>query len=158
MIALELILKILSVVGLSMIKFIFGPITGRAEGLNIYVTMAATICGMMATVWIIAYFGDWIKRRFKLRIFKDSGKVRSEKQVKRREFFRRYGLTGVAVLTPVILTPIGGTLLALSLRVPREKIIRYMLVSAIGWSVLITSGIYEGVDLVSDLLQWLFGK
>ena len=49
---------------------------------------------------------------------------------------------GVALLTPIILTPIGGTLLAVSSGSPRRKIIVYMFISSSFWSVVISSAIY----------------
>jgi hypothetical protein len=45
-------------------------------------------------------------------------------------------------LTPIILTPIGGTLLAVSSGSPREKIVFYMFISASFWSVVISSAVY----------------
>jgi hypothetical protein len=40
---------------------------------------------------------------------------------------------GVAVLTPVLFTPIGGTILANSFGETRKRIIFYMFVSSIVW-------------------------
>ncbi|HNO32592.1 MAG TPA: hypothetical protein PKI78_12455 [Anaerolineales bacterium] len=42
----------------------------------------------------------------------------------------------------MILTPIGGTLLAVSSGSPRQKILLYMLVSATGWALIFTSVFY----------------
>jgi hypothetical protein len=56
---------------------------------------------------------------------------------------RKYGLGGIAFFTPLILTPIGGTLLALSTNKPRENILVYMLISAIFWSTLFTFAVYS---------------
>jgi len=145
----EIVLKIFSVFLASMFKFIFGPITGRASGLNMLVTMVATIAGMMATVWVLAYFGMWIRRRILVRLFKNREKKVSPS--KYREFFRRYGLSGIAFLTPIILTPIGGTLLAIGFGNPRAKVITYMLISAASWSVILTLAVYLGADV---LVAW----
>jgi hypothetical protein len=46
------------------------------------------------------------------------------------------------MLTPVLLTPIGGTLLAVSSGSPKEKIILFMFVSASVWSVIFSVAVY----------------
>ncbi|HZB13588.1 MAG TPA: hypothetical protein VE467_11185, partial [Chryseolinea sp.] len=56
--------------------------------------------------------------------------------------WKKYGLIGVAALTPILLTPIGGTLLALSSGSPKDKIIFYMFISASVWSVIMSVGLY----------------
>ena len=56
--------------------------------------------------------------------------------------WKKYGLTGVAILTPLILTPIGGTILAVSAGSPKERIILFMLISAVAWAVIFTVSIY----------------
>ena len=146
---LEIAIKVFSVIVASMFKFIFGPITGRASSLNILLTMMSTIVGMMTIVWVLAYFGMWIRRRILVRLFKN--RDRKVSTSKYREFFRRYGLAGIAFLTPIILTPIGGTLLAIGFGNPRAKVITYMLISAAGWSVILTLAVYLGADV---LVAW----
>ncbi|MFM9075102.1 MAG: hypothetical protein ACKORJ_05985 [Bacteroidota bacterium] len=145
------ILKAFSVYLASMLKFIFGPIGGEVAGLNIFITMVATVAGMMTVVWVLAYFGMWIRRRLLVRFFRKPKKERTEDQERRREFYRKYGLAGIAFLTPVILTPIGGTLLAIGFGNPRAKIITYMLISAVCWSTVLTLAVYLGADV---LVEW----
>lgn len=55
---------------------------------------------------------------------------------------RKYGLGGVAFLTPLFLTPIGGTIIAVGMGKPKNKIIVFMLISAIGWALVFTALIY----------------
>ena len=40
--------------------------------------------------------------------------------------WKRFGILGIAILTPVILSPIGGALLAVSFRVGTKKTMFYM--------------------------------
>jgi hypothetical protein len=47
-----------------------------------------------------------------------------------------YGLLGVSLLTPVLFTPIGGTIVAASFGENRKRIFKYMLVSAVLWAVI----------------------
>jgi len=149
----EEILKAIPVCLSSMIKFIFGPIGGYAAGLNLVTTVVATVMGMMTVVLGFTYFGNWLKRTLFERFFKD----RKRFTVGNRRFvniWRRYGMTGVAALTPIILTPIGGTLLALSSGSPKEKIILYMFVSAVVWSVVLSSVVYFfGNEIIPEIMR-----
>jgi len=144
------ILKATSVYLSSMIKFFFGPIGGKAAGLHLITTMIVTVAGMMTTVIAFTYFGEFIRKHIIDRFRKK--KPNQPEESPKKNFFKRFGLAGVAFLTPIILTPIGGTLLAISVSTNREKIILYMLISACAWSVIFTCAVYFGYDAV---MEWV---
>jgi membrane protein DedA with SNARE-associated domain len=148
----ELILKILTVYFSSMLKFIFGPLGGKAAGLNIFLTMTLTVAGMMTVVAALANFGNFFRRRILSRFRR---KKTSDQQVKPKKsnFVKKYGLAGIAFLTPLILTPIGGTLLAISVVNSKPKVIAFMLASAAFWSVIMTLAVYLGVDLIVNWVR-----
>lgn len=137
---LQELLKAIPVYFSSMLKFIFGPLGGYGVGLHLITTILTTVAGMMTVVFLFTFFGNWIRTR----VFGKFGKrkINLKRAAKLEMIWKRYGLLGVAFLTPVILTPIGGTLLAVSSGSPREKIIFYMFVSAAFWAVVISSAIY----------------
>jgi len=124
----------------SMLKFIFGPVGGYLAKLNILTTILTTVAGMMTVVIAFAFFGDLIKKHIINRFFKR--KNFSNKNRKFVQIWRKYGLAGVAALTPLLFTPIGGVLLAVSFGSPRDKLIIYMFISASFWSVVLTLLIY----------------
>lgn len=134
------LLKAIPVYFSSMLKFIFGPLGGYGVGLHLITTILTTVAGTMTVVFMFTFFGDWIRTRIFGRFRKK--KINLKRAAKLEMIWKRYGLVGVALLTPVILTPIGGTLLAVSSGSPREKIIFYMFVSASFWAVVISSAIY----------------
>lgn len=138
---LKEILKAIPVVLASAIKFIFGPIQGYALKLHPFTTVISTVLGMMISVVVFTYFGEWLKKRF----FKNYFNPPKNPSNFRRKFLimlRKYGLGGIAFFTPLILTPIGGTLLALGLNKPKSKILLFMLISGIAWGVIFTAAIY----------------
>ncbi|CAN5419651.1 hypothetical protein BH09BAC3_BH09BAC3_05870 [soil metagenome] len=142
--------KAVGVFLLSMLKFILGPITGFGAKLHFVTTVVATISGMMVSVVAFTYFGEWIKSKVVDKIFKKKKKPAKE----RSAFWSKYGLTGVALFTPVFLTPIGGTILALSLGYPKEKILFYMLISAVSWSVIFSGIIYfVGAEVLPEFIH-----
>lgn len=127
--------KYLSVYVASIFKFIGGPLLGPHEGLSIIETSLCTILGMMTAVVVITYVGknlrDALIRR---KIRRGKYKVFSRRKRRIVSVFKKFGITGIAFLTPLILTPIGGTVIAVSLGVNRYKIITYMFVSALFWA------------------------
>jgi hypothetical protein len=124
----EEILKAFSIYLLSALKVIFGPTLGYAAGLHFITTVLTTIAGMMTSVIAFTYFGEWLRMKV-LKRWLDSKKF-SPKNRRIVQIWKRFGLAGIAILTPLALTPIGGTLLAVSFGAPKEKIILYMLISA----------------------------
>ena len=137
----EEILKAIPVLLSSALKFILGPIEGYFAGLHFVTTFLATVSGMMVSVVAFTYFGDWLRKGILRRFFKK--KNQEEKpHTKFRDFIAKYGLGGVAFLTPLFLTPIGGTIIAVGMGKPKNKIILFMLISAIGWALVFTSIIY----------------
>jgi membrane protein DedA with SNARE-associated domain len=138
----EEFLKALSGVYLpSMLKFIFGPLSGYALKLNLATTILSTVAGMMSVVLAFAFAGDWIKRNLMDRFFPNRKKI-SNGSKRFVTLWRKYGIAGVAFLTPLLLTPIGGTLLAISFGTPKDKLIFYMFVSAAFWASVFSVGIY----------------
>lgn len=136
----------------SMLKFIFGPLGGFAAGLNLFTTILTTVFGMMTVVFLFTFFGNWLRKnvfaRFKKR------KVNQARAAKLEKIWQRYGLVGVALLTPILLTPIGGTLLAVSSGSPKEKIVLYMFISASFWAVVFSTGVYFfGNEFFPDFLK-----
>ena len=150
----EVILKAIPVYFSSMLKFILGPIGGFAAGLNLVTTILTTVFGMMTVVFLFTYFGDWLKANVLSRFRKKGKKSEDRKNSRFNNIWKRYGLLGVALLTPIILTPIGGTLLAVSSGSPKEKIIFYMFISAAAWSVLFSGAIYFfGNEVLPDFIK-----
>jgi hypothetical protein len=63
-------------------------------------------------------------------------------------------LAGVAVLTPLLFTPIGGTIIAVSFGAPKEKILFYMFISASFFAVLFSVAVYSfGEAVIPDFVR-----
>lgn len=125
----------------SMLKFIFGPLGGYALKLNLATTILATVAGMMTVVFLFAFASEWMRRNIIQRLFPNR-KPFSEQNRKFVGIWKKYGIIGTAFLTPLILTPIGGTLLAVSFGTPKDKLIFYMFLSAAFWASVFTLGVY----------------
>lgn len=140
--------KYASVFLISMVKFVGGPLAGASLGLGFAETLALTVAGMMTTVVLLSGVGRrWVKKRQRQR------RLRHEKVFSRRSraivrVFQRFGMPGLALFTPILFTPIGGTVVATLLGVPRPRILLHMLWSAVLWGTALT--------LLGDELARLF--
>ncbi|MCU0325821.1 MAG: hypothetical protein MUF45_11305 [Spirosomaceae bacterium] len=103
----------------SMIKFVAGPLVGE--------TTICTVIGMMLTVVILMFFGVFIGKFFKSNKPKKKFTKTNRLAVKVRS---KFGLIGVAGLTPLLFTP------------------SHMLVSAGIWAVVQTLFFYFVKDLI----------
>lgn len=134
----------------SMLKLILGPLAGYGLKINIVVTMIASLAGMMTIVTAIIYSGQMFRDKIE-RFF--SSHLRHGKLYK---FIERWGLWGVVVLTPLILMPIPGALLALGFQQKhtKQEILLYMLISGAVWSVIFSLVIYFlGHKVLPDFIK-----
>lgn len=149
----EEILKAIPVYFSCMLKFILGPVGGYASGLSLLTTILTTVAGMMTVVFLFTFFGNWMREKV-LDRFTRKNKNKAITDKKFAAIWKKYGLPGVALLTPLVLTPIGGTLLAVSSGSPKEKIIFYMFISAATWAVIFSVTIYFfGNEFLPDFIK-----
>lgn len=153
----EELIKIIPIFFLTMLKVFFGPTLGYATGLHIITTILVTIGGMMASVTLFTFFGTWLREKILIRFQKKNQKKFTPSKRKLVSLWKKYGLVGVAVLTPLLLTPIGGTIVAVSFGSPKQKILLYMFVSATIFAIAMSFAIYEFGDYVMPFLERWFG-
>lgn len=134
--------KYISVVLASMVKFVAGPITGMALGLQWYETALCTVVGMMLSVVIFLFLGTAIQHLMN-RYRKQKPTLFSKQTRLAVRVWKKSGMTGIAFLTPLLFTPIGGTLIAVSFKVPRLTVIAQMLFWGVVLGVIITLVVYE---------------
>ncbi|PZV82960.1 hypothetical protein CLV31_108160 [Algoriphagus aquaeductus] len=118
---------------LSLFKFIAGPVLGSAAGYQPWQMMGVTILSMMSSVTIFTFLGDRLKKIYQ-------SKIGSKKKLFTRRnrnivsVWSKYGELGIAFLTPILLTPIGGTLILVSFGTQKRRIFTYMFLSAVIWA------------------------
>ncbi len=79
--------------------------------------------------------GENVKKRFFNRLQRKKKRLFTSRNRRIVTIWRKYGLTGVAFLTPLIFSPILGTIVATSFGEPWRRIFVYMFVSAVFWGV-----------------------
>jgi len=142
--------KYLSVFLLSGLKFIFGPTLGNSYGLPAVVTALLTAGGMMIPVYLLTFVGDRF-RRWMERFRSKKRKVFSKKSRRFVRIWKRYGIKGVAFLSPIILTPIGGALVANLFGGEKSLIILWFWVSALFWGFVITFAVKYAYWIVREI-------
>lgn len=144
----------LAVFASSMFKFILGPLLSKGFGFTIWETWLLTAGGMMASVFVFSsFFGKKIHKWF-ISVFYKNRKLFTKRNRRIVKVWRTFGLIGVAFLTPILLTPIGGTLVATSFGEHRGRIFKYMLFSAIFWGFIISFAVVSlKVDNILTFLE-----
>jgi len=138
----DLIITYTSIFLSSMLKFAAGPIIGVAKGLPYYMTALITSLGMMCSVILVAFLGSYTKEYFDKKRRESAKPIKFKKRNRTViQVWQKFGIFGLSMMTPILLTPIGGTLIAVALGVPRKTIIFHMAYSSILWSFAITLGI-----------------
>jgi len=135
------LLKYLFVYLVSMVKFIIGPPLGFSSRIEFWATVILTISGMMTSVMIFTYLGEQARKKF-IKKFYDLKKGDKKRSFRLIRLWKRYGTFGISFLTPILFSPIGGTLILTTLGSKRKTIIICMLISAIFWAFVFSYIIY----------------
>lgn len=131
-------LKILVVIFLSGIKFMFAiPLSIIKYDFNFIQTLLYSVAGGVLSVFVFAYLSDKIYKIINKRN-KNKAKKRSVKKALAIKTARKYGLIGIAVLTPVFLSIPIGTYLALYFFPEKRKTIPILITSVVGWSLVLS--------------------
>ena len=128
-------LKYVTVVGWTMVKFIFGPVFSAMFDIPFAHAVLLTIAGMMLAVLIFTFAGSEIRKWWQGKFGKNR-KTFTPRKRNMVKVWRKYGIWGVAVLTPLIFTPIGGTMIAVSFGEKKSKILFAMLLSGTFWALI----------------------
>jgi uncharacterized membrane protein len=150
----EYILKFLGIYLMSLFKFIAGPVLGFAAGYSLLEIMLVTVLGMMSSVFLFTYLGGWVKHQWEVKIRKKK-KVFSRRTRRTVAIWQKFGAAGVAFLTPILLSPIGGTIVLTSFGVKKNLIITYMFISGVWWSFVFGLSIEKllEIELLKGLLR-----
>lgn len=132
------ILEWLSVIGMATVKVL--PALGMAlaygmEGWEIFVTLAS---GAMIGVTFFTLFGlrirRWQKERRRAKGIVKPLNIRKARKWKR--MWMRFGLPGIALLTPPMISPPIGSIIAIIFERRQGRILAFMAVSILIWCLL----------------------
>ena len=145
-------IKYLSVFLTAMVKFALAPPLAYGVQTGFLGAFLLTLSGFMTTILIMSFFGEkiriWHQNRQKAKYPNKVKKIFSRQKRFLVRVWRRTGIWGVAFLTPILLSPLGGSGIAVALGVPKEKIILAMLVSGIFWGLVFCSFLEFGTSFI----------
>jgi len=179
--------KYLSVIIISTVKFVGGPITGVKLGLNLVEISVLTALGALVTVAIITFIGDTYRKDFiaffilirvnilifllwiaqKLNLFTNEKIDHFEQLIEKKrkpnifskrirtsiKIYRKFGILGISILTPIIFSPPVGAIIAVSFNIPPRKILVNMGIAFLIISFPTTLVIIQ----FADILEQSFG-
>lgn len=129
---MTLLEKISAVALPSSLKFILGPVSGAYWALPAHEIAFLTLSGMMLSVLTVSFLGAELRR--KLYSFFPKKRTFSPRNRRLVRLWRKYGVWGVSFLTPLLFSPIGGSLIAVSFGEKKAKIIFSMFVCGSFWA------------------------
>ncbi len=135
---MELLLKILTVLFWSALKYIVGISFAIGFGFNQIEILLYTVLGGMMGVVVYLYLWEFILHTYYKYFPKKIKPIKFTKWKRRLVvFIRKYEVWGVALLTPIILTPPVGTILASTIETNKWRIKLIMFFSFCFWTLLI---------------------
>jgi hypothetical protein len=156
-------IKIVSLIVISSIKFIFAFPVAYEYKLNAWETIAATTAGGVGGIYFFAYISDYLIilwHRFRLMFFRRKTRVKAIPKIikyktaqkkdrvftnKNKRYVRlkqRYGLFGIAFLTPILLSIPIGTFVAIRFYRRKKSTLFALILAVIFWSVVLSSLLY----------------
>ncbi len=148
---MEEIMVYITIYLLCTVKIVFGPTMGYAAGFHPLVSTLLTIAGMMTTISIFSFFGERLRHTAFIKFFKFK-KVFSPQSRRFVKIWNKYGLLGISFLTPILLSPPGGAILAVAFGGNRKQMFIYMFIFSVMWSFILTYGFYYSSDGVRELM------
>jgi hypothetical protein len=151
----KLVSSILVLLG-SIVKFSMGTLAAIAADLGLGGSFSNLIGGIIGVV-LFTYIGSHLQEYLTRKFPNTFGKkfTRSNRFLVRVK--QRFGLGGIVVITPIILSIPVGVMFALALTHDKKKIMVSMIVSCIFWATLLFLPYYVFDINVKDLLTKLFG-
>ncbi len=139
----------------SSLKFSAGALYAIAGNLGLEGSLANIIGGVMGIV-LFTYLGGFIQEFFVRRFPNRFGKkfTRSNRFLVRVK--RKFGLNGIAAITPIILSIPVGVLFALAFTHDKKKILISMFISVLFWGTIFFLPYFLFNINVMDLVRRLF--
>lgn len=135
------LLNYLLVAGLSALKVIPGTVLGAGFNFHPLETFIVVFVGGMLGVAFYTFFGtrirNWNKKRRKGNpkfVIKTQKNFRRARRIMR--LWHRFGIWGIAALTPPVLSPPIGTFIAVAFRESTHRILVFMGISMAIWAAL----------------------
>ena len=114
-------------------KFMVGVGLSLALGLGLWPRLLLTLAGGVAGVWVFNYFGAALRRQ--IRRWRGLPEAPPAPSAFQQRIWQRYGLWGVALLTPPLFSPPIGAAIVLAFGTPPGRAARAMTLAMLLWAL-----------------------
>lgn len=133
------LLKILIVISLSGLKFMIAiPLSAIQYDFNFLQTLLFSLSGGIIGVFLFSMLSDTINRLFPKKKKINRKRKRGIKEVITIKAARKYGVYGIAAITPILLSIPIGTIIALRLFPEKRKTLRVLMSSVVIWAIILS--------------------
>lgn len=148
----EDIATLIGVFLLSAVKFGIGGVPAAVFAkYSFFKSLVVTISGGIFGTFFFAYFSEWVNK--KLAAFSSKNKKPKKKFTHMNKIIvyvkKYFGLIGISIITPLILSIPLGVFLAIRYYKDKQKVISYIIVSIIAWAIILYFVYHSFRNLIS---------
>lgn len=141
--------KGLSIFGLAWFSFWTAIPAGLALGIHpipiILITSTSYISGILICILPAQSVRTWVMKRFSTQLDQSTQDNRFIMRL-----WHRYGIIGFGLIAPMTVGAQLGAIIGIALNIPRRKLVLWMIIGVIAWSVGLTLLAVAGVGLVTS--------
>lgn len=119
---------------------------GVAAGLPAVPVTIVAFAGNILTIWLLIIMMDRVKEWLRKRKEKKDKDIPEKRQKRAVNLWKKYGLPGLAILSPFLIGSHLGTILAMSFGGTRKRITIWMTLSILGWTIVTGIASHFGID------------
>ncbi|MEN2465468.1 small multi-drug export protein [Ornithinibacillus sp. FSL M8-0202] len=119
---------------------------GVAAGLPALPVTIVAFAGNILTIWLLIIMMDRVKVWLQKRREKKGKNIPEKRQKRAANVWKKYGLPGLALLSPFLIGSHLGAILAMSFGGTRRKITVWMTFSIVGWTIVMGIASHYGID------------
>ncbi|GAA0301903.1 putative membrane protein [Gracilibacillus halotolerans] len=121
---------------------------GVAAGLPAVPVAILAFAGNILTIWLLILMMDHVKKWMKNRKEKKGKDIPEKRQKRAANLWKKYGLPGLAILSPFLIGSHFGAILAMGFGGTRKRITFWMTISVTGWTIIMGIASYYGIDFL----------
>lgn len=144
------LVKVAGIFGMAWFSFWTAIPTGLVLGLHpiavILVTSISYVSGILICVVPAQSVRQWVTKRFSKKL---EDNIKHEGLI--IQLWKRYGVIGFGLIAPMTTGAQLGAIIGIALNIPRKRLVVWMVVGVVAWSIGLTLITLTGVDLLQGV-------
>jgi len=138
---MDLLTSVIWVFMASVVELWFGIPLGLYLGLNPLIIAITAATGSILSAVLVATLGDGLRNSF----LKWRYGEKTPNKGKIYDIWKKYGIIGLGLISPLLLGAPLGAALGIGLGAPKDKLLIWMSIGIVIWSVLLTAAGFYGL-------------